>query len=162
MYVLTTPTPDGLFHLLMDDEQVVRASGFGSLAALQTRLPLELRAEPLLVLRDHEYLRQVAAYYAGDHEALGAIAYKQSGSAFQQQVWASISDIAYGGTLSYKQLADAVGKPAAVRAAGTACGQNRLILLVPCHRVLKSDGSLGNYLYGQAIKASLLKREGAY
>lgn len=160
MYAVTATTPDGEFHLLLDEREVVRASGFGSLAALRERLPLDLRRQPLQVLPDHDYLHQVATYYAGDAAALAAIPREQSGSAFQRRVWAAISDIPYGAVRPYKVLAAMAGKPAAIRAAGTACGQNRLILLVPCHRVVKSDGGLGNYLYGPAIKAALLAREG--
>ena len=76
-------------------------------------------------------------------------------------IWDVISAVPYGKTISYKTLAKASGNPAAIRAAGTVCGLNRLILLIPCHRVLKSDGSIGSYLYGPKIKESLLRHEGA-
>jgi methylated-DNA-[protein]-cysteine S-methyltransferase len=103
----------------------------------------------------------VRAYYKGDAAALDAIPRSQDGSDFQKRVWQAIGAIPYGSTLSYKQLAASSGNPAAIRAAGTICGLNRLILLVPCHRILKSDGSIGSYLYGPAIKTSLLRHEKA-
>ncbi len=84
-----------------------------------------------------------------------------AGTAFQQAVWAALSDIPAGETRTYGQVAAAVGRPAAVRAAGTACGDNSLAVLIPCHRVLRTDGTLGGYAYGLERKASLLDRERA-
>ena len=84
-----------------------------------------------------------------------------AGTSFQQAVWAALRAIPPGETRSYAQLAQAVGRPSATRAAGTACGDNVLAVLIPCHRVLRSDGSLGGYAYGLARKAALLEREAA-
>ncbi len=81
------------------------------------------------------------------------------GTAFQQAVWAALRAIPAGETRSYAQLAAAVGRPAAVRAAGTACGDNRLAVLIPCHRILRSDGGLGGYAWGLERKRALLDRE---
>jgi len=66
-----------------------------------------------------------------------------------------------GKTLSYADLADRAGSPAAVRAAGTACGRNLIAPIVPCHRIIKSGGALGNYGYGLGTKEWLLRHEGA-
>lgn len=82
-----------------------------------------------------------------------------AGTAFQQAVWQELMRIPPGETRTYAQIAAAVGKPRAVRAAGTANGQNRVAVLVPCHRVIRTDGSLGGYAYGLPIKEELLKRE---
>jgi AraC family transcriptional regulator of adaptative response/methylated-DNA-[protein]-cysteine methyltransferase len=82
-----------------------------------------------------------------------------AGTAFQQAVWAALRAIPAGETRSYRDIARVVGKPGAVRAAGTACGDNNLAVLIPCHRVLRSDGSLGGYAYGLARKKALLSRE---
>lgn len=81
------------------------------------------------------------------------------GTAFQQAVWAALRAIPPGETRTYGEIAAAIGKPGAVRAAGTACGDNLLAVLVPCHRVLRSDGSLGGYAYGIERKKALLDRE---
>ncbi|KKW91419.1 6-O-methylguanine DNA methyltransferase [Sphingobium chungbukense] len=81
------------------------------------------------------------------------------GTAFQQAVWAALRAIPPGETRSYGEIAAAIGKPGAVRAAGTACGDNALVVLIPCHRVLRSDGSLGGYAYGVERKKALLERE---
>lgn len=81
------------------------------------------------------------------------------GTAFQQAVWKALRAIRPGETRSYAQIAAAAGKPGAVRAAGSACGGNQLAVLIPCHRVVRSDGSLGGYAYGVERKKSLLARE---
>lgn len=158
---ITCETPDGAFHIIIDENDIARASGFGSLIDLQGRLPLELRDVSLESVTNHPYEALVTAYYNGDSSALDKIPRHQEGSDFQEKVWQAISSIPYGKTMSYKELADASGNPAAIRAAGTICGLNKLILLVPCHRILKSDGGVGSYLYGPEIKTSLLHHEGA-
>ena len=83
------------------------------------------------------------------------------GTAFQEAVWRELQRIPAGETRSYAQVAAAVGRPAAVRAAGTANGDNNVAVLIPCHRVIRTDGTLGGYAYGLERKAKLLAREGA-
>ncbi len=82
------------------------------------------------------------------------------GTAFQQAVWRELSRIPPGESLSYAALAARAGNPAAVRAAGTACGANGIAVLIPCHRARRGDGSAGGYAYGLERKAALLAREG--
>ncbi len=82
-----------------------------------------------------------------------------AGTAFQQAVWQELRRIPPGETRSYAQIAVAVGKPGAVRATGSANGANNVAVLIPCHRVIRSDGSLGGYAYGLARKSELLRRE---
>ena len=81
------------------------------------------------------------------------------GTAFQEAVWRELRKIPAGETRSYADIAAAVGKPKAVRAAGSANGANNVAVLIPCHRVVRSDGTLGGYAYGLPIKEELLKRE---
>ena len=83
-----------------------------------------------------------------------------SGTDFQQRVWQALCAIPAGQTLSYGALATAIGQPEAVRAVASACGANPLAVLVPCHRVLRSDGGLGGYRWGLERKRQLLLREG--
>jgi methylated-DNA-[protein]-cysteine S-methyltransferase len=80
---------------------------------------------------------------------------------FRRLVQEHLPDIGYGQTRSYKQMAELVGNPRAVRAVGTACATNPLPLVVPCHRVLRTDGTLGGYIGGLAAKAALLELESA-
>ncbi|MBU6267242.1 MAG: bifunctional DNA-binding transcriptional regulator/O6-methylguanine-DNA methyltransferase Ada [Sphingomonadales bacterium] len=81
------------------------------------------------------------------------------GTAFQEAVWRELRRIPAGETRSYAEIAAAVGKPGAVRACGSANGANNVAVLIPCHRVIRSDGSLGGYAYGLEIKQALLERE---
>src|SRR3954462_5604479 len=82
------------------------------------------------------------------------------GTAFQEAVWRELARIPPGESLSYAALAARAGRPGAVRAAGTACGANRVAILIPCHRARRGDGSPGGYAYGLERKAKLLEREG--
>ncbi|MET0587170.1 MAG: methylated-DNA--[protein]-cysteine S-methyltransferase [Novosphingobium sp.] len=82
------------------------------------------------------------------------------GTAFQEAVWQELRRIPPGETRTYAEIAAAVGKPGAVRAAGSANGANNVAVLIPCHRVIRTDGSLGGYAYGLKIKQELLEREG--
>ncbi|PLK27718.1 bifunctional DNA-binding transcriptional regulator/O6-methylguanine-DNA methyltransferase Ada [Novosphingobium sp. TH158] len=82
------------------------------------------------------------------------------GTAFQEAVWRELRRIPAGETRSYSQIAAAVGAPRAVRACGSANGANNVAVLIPCHRVVRSDGSLGGYAWGLDIKRKLLAREG--
>jgi methylated-DNA-[protein]-cysteine S-methyltransferase len=82
-------------------------------------------------------------------------------SGFRQLVQKYLPQIAYGTTESYKHVAALVGNPKAIRAVGTACATNPLPIVIPCHRVLRTNGELGGYLGGLAVKTSLLKLEGA-
>ncbi|WGD37315.1 methylated-DNA--[protein]-cysteine S-methyltransferase [Lysinibacter sp. HNR] len=80
---------------------------------------------------------------------------------FRQLVQQRLPDIAYGQTRSYREIAELVGNPKAVRAVGTACATNPLPIVIPCHRVLRSDGSLGGYIGGLPAKTALLNLEAA-
>ena len=81
------------------------------------------------------------------------------GTAFQEAVWQELRKIPEGETRSYADIATAIGKPKAVRAVGSANGANNVAVLIPCHRVVRSDGTMGGYAYGLEIKARLLEKE---
>lgn len=89
-----------------------------------------------------------------------AIPLDVKGTAFQQRVWDELRRIPHGETRSYGELAAALGNPKGARAVGGANGANNVAVLIPCHRVIAADGTLGGYAYGLAIKAELLRREG--
>ena len=93
--------------------------------------------------------------------AINSIEVRQPGAKFSQNVWKSLRKIPAGKTWSYAELAKKSGSPDAVRAAGTACGNNLIAPIIPCHRVVKSGGALGNYGYGVKVKEWLLRHEGA-
>lgn len=83
-----------------------------------------------------------------------------NGTEFQRKVWQALAAIPKGKTLSYAEVAKRIGKPKAVRAVGTACGANPVALIVPCHRVVASNGGLGGFGGGLPMKRALLEKEG--
>jgi methylated-DNA-[protein]-cysteine S-methyltransferase len=106
-----------------------------------------------------EVMRQLDEYFGGQRHEF-TLQLTPEGTPFQQQVWAELLRIPYGTTISYQQLAERVGKPNAVRAVGRANGTNRIAIIIPCHRVIGSDGSLTGYGGGIDLKVSLLRHEG--
>ena len=103
-------------------------------------------------------VRAVADALAG---LSGRVPLELIGTAFQQRVWQALMKIPRGETLSYAGLAEQLGQPRAARAVARACAQNRLAVLVPCHRVIRGDGSLGGYRWGLPRKDRLLRSERA-
>lgn len=103
-------------------------------------------------------VQQVARMLGGQ---VGRLDIELIGTAFQQRVWQALMKIPRGQTLSYAQLAQALGRPTAARAVARACAQNRLAVIVPCHRIVRGDGSLGGYRWGLPRKAALLNSEQA-
>ena len=101
-------------------------------------------------------VREVASMLNGRS---GAVDVELVGTAFQQRVWQALMKIPPGQTLSYAQLAESMGKPGAARAVARACAQNKLAVIVPCHRIVRGDGSLGGYRWGLPLKDVLLQRE---
>lgn len=108
-----------------------------------------------------EAARELDEYFAGRRTAFDLPLDHALSHGFRQLVQSRLPDIGYGTTLSYKQVAELVGSPAAVRAVGTACATNPLPVVVPCHRVVKSDGGIGQYIGGVEAKATLLEMESA-
>lgn len=107
-----------------------------------------------------ELREQLAAYFAGQLREFD-VPVALTGTPFQQSVWAALRRVPYGTTWTYAELAAAVGRPTAVRAVGAANGRNPVCLVVPCHRVVGSTGSLTGYAGGTDRKAFLLDLERA-
>ncbi len=101
----------------------------------------------------------IGSYFAGELEAIDALPVETGGTPFQRQVWSALRKIRCGVTVSYAQLAERIGRPAAVRAVGLANGSNPVGVVVPCHRVIGSDGSLTGYGGGIERKRWLLEHE---
>jgi methylated-DNA-[protein]-cysteine S-methyltransferase len=103
--------------------------------------------------------RQLDEYFAGRRRDFDLSVDLQLAHGFRREVLARLTDIGYGQTMSYRQVAVAAGRPRAVRAAASACATNPVPLVVPCHRVILSDGSAGQYAGGAEIKHALLDLE---
>lgn len=142
-------TPAGLIEIGVDDGAVVSLRFVDASNALPAR-----PAGPVVPA--------LAAYFAGDLGALDDVPVRfDHGTAFQRDVWAELRRIPVGATISYAELARRVGRPSAFRAVGAANGQNPIAVIVACHRVIASDGSLGGYAGGLDRKRWLLAHEGA-
>ena len=128
------------------------------LARIRRRFPgvvLKRRRDP------SGYATRVRAYFAGDFGALDGIAVDCGGTSFEDQVWKAVRKIAAGTTMTYRDLADVVRRPRAARAVGLANARNPICLVIPCHRVVGSDGHLRGYAGGLWRKRWLLEHEGA-
>lgn len=157
--IQTIDTPDGPFTLLADAEQRVLASGWTlDRWALLARLrPADRPAD--VTEGEADAASAVRAFYAGDMHAIDEVAVRQFGTPFQREGWAALRRIVPGEPLTYAEFAAVLGYPGAVRAAASICARNAPALFVPCHRVLRSDGSMGGFAWGEAVKSSLLVRE---
>jgi methylated-DNA-[protein]-cysteine S-methyltransferase len=103
--------------------------------------------------------RELDEYFAGRRRQFGVPVDFELSHGFRREVLAHLREIAYGATESYSAVAMAAGRPAAVRAVGSACATNPLPVVVPCHRVVRSDGSIGQYVGGSEAKRTLLDLE---
>jgi methylated-DNA-[protein]-cysteine S-methyltransferase len=154
-------TPIGNLYLIAD-QQILLAAGFSSFDDLVPRLsPEDCDKEIKLVTEIPVISELISDYFSGDISSLNSIKVRQPGAAFYQSVWKEMRKIPVGKTWSYSDLAKRSGSAGAVRAVGTACSTNLVAPIVPCHRIVKSGGSLGNYAYGVEVKEWLLKHEGA-
>lgn len=158
------PTPIGEALLVTDPAGKLRTLDFRDHEPRMRRL-LRLHYGRDVALVDgpapKPLLRALTAYFAGNVGALDGIACETAGTPFQRSVWKALRKVPAGRTTSYGALARHIGRPAAMRAVGAANGANPIAIVVPCHRVIGSDGSLTGYGGGLDRKRWLLKHEGA-
>lgn len=156
-------TPVGPLLLAATEKGLVRVAfaleGFDEvLESLAQRVSSRILLAPA---RLDEVARELDEYFAGRRREFDVPLDYAMSSGFRQIVQRYLPRIGYGQTQSYKEVAELVGNPKAVRAVGTACATNPLPVVVPCHRVLRTDGSLGGYLGGLEAKTILLDLERA-
>jgi methylated-DNA-[protein]-cysteine S-methyltransferase len=158
MFGSTVATPFGTMSMI-GTQECVHVAAFGDdLDLIRDRLAPSLRAIPLH-RGDTAAAAALRDYFAGDVSALSRVEVSQPGGAFHTRVWAEMRAVAPGTTVSYSDLAARAGAPRAARAAASACARNSVCLFVPCHRVIRNDGSLGGYYYGLDTKRRLLEHE---
>jgi methylated-DNA-[protein]-cysteine S-methyltransferase len=159
--IQTIATPDGAFTVIADADGAVLASGWtadadAALGRIHPALrPAEVREG------ETDAADAVRAYYDGDVAAIDAVPVRQRGTALQLAGWQALRRIAPGAPLTYTGFAGELGSPRAVRAAASICARNAPALFVPCHRVLRGDGTLGGFAWGTGVKRALLDREAA-
>jgi len=154
-------TPIGNLYLIADD-QVLIGAGFRSFKDLLMRMEPSDSSQEVKEVRKLAVISDlISDYFDGDLVAINGVKVRQPGTKFSQDVWKAMRKIPVGKTWSYSQLADRAGNSNAIRAAGTICGKNLIAPIVPCHRVVKTNGDIGNYGYGVKVKEWLLTHEGA-
>jgi methylated-DNA-[protein]-cysteine S-methyltransferase len=155
------PTLVGPLTVVADDGVVV-ASSFDSLDETIAKLPVHLAVRPVEHVDDLGAIsKAVAAYNDGDVHALDGVPVRQEGGDGKQRMWKALREVPAGETVSYAELAELAGSPRGARLAGNACATNQVAPFVPCHRVVRSDGTLGGYYWGLTMKQALLEHEGA-
>jgi len=154
-------SPIGVLNLIAD-EQILLGLNISSIKALKDGVDEFDYAKGFKEVSKIAVISDLLSdYFAGDIDAINGIVVRQPGAQFSQAAWKAMRKVKAGKTLSYADLADRSGSTAAVRAAGSACAKNAIALVVPCHRIVKTGGALGNYAYGLSKKEWLLRHEGA-
>ena len=157
----TLSTPIGNLNLIAD-EHVLLAANLSNVKALKESLSQKDSERDIKSISRIPIISDlIGDYFDGDIAALNAISVRQPGAPFSQAAWKVMKKVKAGNVISYGELAERAGSPNAVRAAGSACAKNAIVLVVPCHRIVKTGGALGNYAYGLDKKEWLLRHEGA-
>lgn len=158
----TIDTPDGAFTIVADADGAVLGSGWtDDIERVLARISPVLRPTALSPVA-LEAAEAAHAFYAGDIDAIDGVTVAQAGTDMQRTGWATLRSITPGRPLTYTGFAAALGHPRAVRAAASICARNAPALFVPCHRVLRGDGTMGGFAWGIEVKRSLLAREASH
>ena len=148
LFFFTYPTPIGPVSIVCDENNIVKVSLSNvSDYAVQREIPLIKKAH-----------QQLIEYFEGKR-TLFELPLKPKGTPFQESVWNALCKIPYGSTKSYKDIAEMIGNPKACRAVGMANRCNPIMIIIPCHRIIGTNGTLTGYAYGLDIKKQLLSLE---
>ena len=154
-------SPIGVLNLLTDD-QILLGLNLSNVKALKDSISAEDFTKGFKEVNRIPVITELLSqYFDGDISAINGISVRQPGAPFSQAAWKAMRKVKSGKVLSYADLAERAGSPSAVRAAGSACAKNAIALVIPCHRIVKTGGALGNYAYGLSKKEWLLAHEGA-
>lgn len=160
--LLQMSTPDGPFTILALDGVVLSSGWTGNPGDLTGQVHPSLRPASIEVVTSlGEISAAVEAFYAGDPAPAMQVPVRQKSGPFRAHAWDVLRLVQPGSPVTYTEYAGLAGNPKAVRAAASACAFNAAALFVPCHRVIRTDGSLGGFRWGLPIKQSLLAREAA-
>jgi methylated-DNA-[protein]-cysteine S-methyltransferase len=160
LLIASRSTPIGTLNVIADGELLLGAN-LSSVKALKDGLDSIYRGSEFREVSKIPIISDlISDYFDGDTSAINGIKVSQPGGSFSQSAWKSMRKVRPGKVISYAQLAENSGSPKAVRAAGSACAKNAIVLVVPCHRIVKTGGALGNYAYGINKKEWLLRHEG--
>lgn len=158
----TIETPDGAFTIVANAAGAVLGSGWtDDIGRVLARISPVLRPRAVTPA-ELDAADAVHTFYAGDIAAIDRVEVAQAGTDMQRAGWAALRRIMPGRPLTYTGFAEALGRPRAVRAAASICARNAPALFVPCHRVLRGDGTMGGFAWGVEVKRSLLAREASH
>ena len=153
-------TPIGTLNIIAD-EDIVLGINLSNITALKASLDSDDQLREMKSVKAIPKISELLNdYFDGDISAINAIKVRQPGAHFSPAAWKAMRKVSAGKVISYADLASRAGSPDAVRAAGSACAKNAIMLVVPCHRIVKTGGALGNYAYGLDKKEWLLSHEG--
>lgn len=166
IYYTSVATPIGRIYLAATEKGICRISwGY----RIEKDFVKELRSSSRVgcahrPVKDISYFtairNDILKYFSGEPVSFKGYNMFLEGTDFQKKVWRALSHIPYGKVLTYKQVAEKIGKPNASRAVGGACGANDLPIIIPCHRVIAGNGGLGGFSGGLNLKRFLLRLEG--
>lgn len=151
IYTTYYPSPVGIMEIKGDDSAIASVLFVEQAGEASAQIPQVLQT----------CVQQFEAYFAGDLQAF-TVPVQQSGTEFQQRVWQALKTIAFGQTFSYMDIALRMGDAKSIRAVGNANGKNKVNIIVPCHRVIGSNGKLVGYGGGLWRKQWLLEHEAKY
>jgi methylated-DNA-[protein]-cysteine S-methyltransferase len=157
MLYSTTATPAGPLTIVVDGDGAVLASGFTEVSGLALFVDV-----PSLRRRGDvgDASKAALSYLDGDLAAIDAVVVRQRGGGeFLTHAWDVLRTVPAGAPVTYREFAALSGRPPAIRAAAQACARNAAALFVPCHRVLRTDGTLGGFRWGLPVKRWLLEHE---
>ena len=162
VFLSTVPTPAGPFVVIATGDAVLASGWTDDPAEVIGRIHPRLRPTDAGVKERRDLgplTAAVRAYVDGDLGAVHDVPVLQAGGPFLEHAWKVLHEVRPGEAVTYTQLAERCGNPAAVRAVANACARNAPALFVPCHRVLRSNGTLGGFRWGLAVKRWLLDHE---
>lgn len=148
--ILIARSNQGITAVMLDDDADILKNNL-----LLSFSHAELNENDVLLA---DYFKKIIQFIETPHHKL-TLPIDIEGTVFQKKVWKALQKIPLGQTASYADIAKQVGSPNAVRAVGSACGANPVAIVIPCHRVVKSDGSLSGYRWGVERKRILIQRE---
>lgn len=157
----TVDTPDGAFTVLEAEGAVLSSGWTESASTLIGQVHPSIRAMSFDPASSsvQPILDAVARYYDGDFAAVAEVRVRQVSGPFRAHAWDVLRTVPPGAPVTYLEYAERAGNPTAVRAAAGACAKNAAALFVPCHRIIRTDGTLGGFRWGLPVKQRLLDRE---
>ncbi|MBI4007389.1 MAG: methylated-DNA--[protein]-cysteine S-methyltransferase [Planctomycetes bacterium] len=163
--IFAARTRKGVCFVELLAQQSLRVpEGCVAISSQNTRLLRQSLARTTKLIKDNAAFNDIrdalTGYFAGKTTSFNMPVDLSTGTRFQQRVWRKLKEIPYGEVRTYKWVAEGIGLPKGVRAIGQACASNPIPIIIPCHRVIRTDGNLGGYSSGVALKKQLLRLEG--